>query len=80
MKINKTYNVIVNQHLCDGCGDCFTSCPINASLRIKGLLSEKTAIILVMNGKAQQGVDGCDGCGVCVTNCHKRALKLILKD
>lgn len=72
----KSYEIIVNENLCDGCGDCYISCPINASLKKKGLLNHNTAIILVQNGMARKGVDGCDGCGVCIEICHKKAMKL----
>jgi ferredoxin len=72
----KLYKIIIHEHLCDGCGDCYTACPVNASLRVKGILSGKTAIILVSDGRAIQGMDGCDGCGVCVKICHKKAINL----
>lgn len=76
----KLYNIRVNTHLCDGCGNCYTACPVNASLNKKGRLDETTAIILIHDGKATQGIDGCDGCGVCVEICHKDAIKLEQKD
>lgn len=72
----KLYKITINEYLCDGCGDCYTACPINASLRVKGILSGKTAVILVSDGRSKQGVDGCDGCGVCVKTCHKHAISL----
>ncbi|MHA1730250.1 MAG: ATP-binding protein [Promethearchaeota archaeon] len=72
------YKIIVNEHLCDGCNDCYSACPLNASLKNKGLLDGKTAVIRIINGKATQGVDGCDGCGVCVSICHKKAISLKL--
>ncbi|MHA1297949.1 MAG: ATP-binding protein [Candidatus Helarchaeota archaeon] len=73
-----SYTIRINEYLCDGCGDCYSACPINASLKKKGLLSPKTAVILVYDGKAHQGVEGCDGCGVCVNTCHKKAIALEL--
>jgi Fe-S-cluster-containing dehydrogenase component len=66
----KLYKITINEYLCDGCGDCYTACPINASLRVKGILSGKTAVILVSDGRAKQGVDGC------VKTCHKHAISL----
>ncbi|MHA1821130.1 MAG: ATP-binding protein [Promethearchaeota archaeon] len=70
------YKVVVNHYLCDGCGDCYSACPINASLKKKNMLNDNTAIILIKNGKANPGADGCDGCGVCVRICHKQAIKI----
>ncbi|MBD3350775.1 MAG: 4Fe-4S dicluster domain-containing protein [Candidatus Lokiarchaeota archaeon] len=74
----KLYKVRVNEFLCDGCGDCYSACPINASLKKKSRLNANTAVIIIKHGKAQQGVDGCDGCGVCVETCHKEAIKIQL--
>ncbi|MHA1111571.1 MAG: 4Fe-4S dicluster domain-containing protein [Promethearchaeota archaeon] len=72
----KTYRLLINQFLCDGCGNCQKSCPINASLLKKNLLSEETATIYIKNGKAHEGT-GCDGCGVCVNQvCHKKAITI----
>jgi 4Fe-4S ferredoxin len=72
----KKYNIIINEFLCNGCGDCYSVCPINASLKTKNRLSRDTAIILVTNGKAHKGIDGCDGCGVCVNYCILKAIDI----
>lgn len=77
--IPKLYSIIVNKYLCDGCNDCYAACPINASLNMKAQLSGSTAVIRIINGKAEQGVDGCDGCGVCIEICHKKAITLKLR-
>ena len=71
----KTYKLLINQNLCDGCGNCQKSCPINASLMKKNEFNEKTAAIYVHNGKAHNGI-GCDGCGVCFKTCHKAAISI----
>ena len=72
----KTYKLLINQHLCDGCNNCYTACPINALLLKKNKLNEKTAAIYIKNGKAHEGT-GCDGCGVCVNQvCHKKAITI----
>lgn len=76
----RLYNIVVNEHLCDGCNDCYAACPINASLKIKGQLNGKSAVIRIVNGKAKEGYEGsCDGCGVCVEICHKKAINIRLK-
>ncbi|MBN2157657.1 MAG: 4Fe-4S dicluster domain-containing protein [Candidatus Lokiarchaeota archaeon] len=72
----KTYRLLINQVLCDGCGNCQKSCPINALLLKKNLLSENTAAIYVQDGKAHEGAEVCDGCGVCVNTCHKKAITI----
>lgn len=72
----KTYRLLINHSLCDGCNNCYKACPINASLYKKNLLSEKTAAIYIQDGKAHEGTGNCDGCGVCFKTCHKKAITI----
>jgi 4Fe-4S ferredoxin len=75
----KSYLLRINGHLCDGCGDCYIACPMNAGLSKKSLLTSKNAVIIIENGKAKVNTDTCDGCGVCINICHKKAIELIMK-
>ncbi|MBC8402949.1 MAG: 4Fe-4S dicluster domain-containing protein [Candidatus Marinimicrobia bacterium] len=71
--VNKTpYIAIVEQDICDYCGECFTACNIKAI----GLDRENR------NGNdrlSKVNADACLGCGACVSACEKGALSLILR-
>ena len=71
------YRIRIKTRTCNGCGDCVTSCPVNARLRMEGNTDESKYTVLVNNGKCQVvNMDACDGCGVCVQACSMKALKL----
>lgn len=64
---------------CSGCGDCFTACPVNAQLRLKG--NKKDLIIIIRNGQAFiNNAELCDGCGVCLDACSKDAIHIELQE
>jgi ferredoxin len=55
--------IIVDEELCDGCGECLPSCAEGA-LSIKG-------------GKARLASDAfCDGLGACLGSCPRGALRI----
>jgi ferredoxin len=57
----------INQELCDGCGQCVTSCAEGA--------------IKIVNGKATLIRDSfCDGLGACIGECPTGALKIIERE
>jgi len=76
----KSYQLLINSHSCDGCGDCYTACPINAILSKKRILTNVNAVIIIENGKAKVNSDTCDGCGVCINCCHKKAITLVMNE
>jgi len=57
----------INESLCDGCGQCVTSCAEGA--------------IKIVNGKAKLISDSyCDGLGACIGHCPTGALKIIQRE
>lgn len=53
----------VHEELCDGCGECVNSCPVNA-IKVTNIAEINTA--------------ACKGCGACISACPKDALDLKL--
>ena len=69
-EIRLTYTPIVNQFLCNGCGNCARSCPVDKAPRDP----EKT-ILKVINGMVHVlRPELCEGCGLCVENCPQKAI------
>ena len=64
--INSNYYVSINEELCSGCGDCITSCHMDANY-----INE--------TGVAEVNLGYCIGCGVCVPRCPENARTLIKK-
>ncbi|HIJ60918.1 MAG TPA: 4Fe-4S binding protein [Nitrospirae bacterium] len=57
----------IDENLCDGCGQCVTSC--------------KEGALEIVNGKAKIISDVfCDGLGACIGDCPKSALKIIERE
>jgi ferredoxin len=55
--------ITIDEELCDGCGDCVTTCAEGA--------------LRLVNGKAKLASDVfCDGFGDCIGECHTGALKI----
>jgi NAD-dependent dihydropyrimidine dehydrogenase PreA subunit len=71
--VNKTpYITVVDQEICDYCGECFTACNVRAI----GL--DRTA----SNGNGRVSrvrPEVCLGCGACISACDKGALSMILR-
>ncbi len=70
--VNKTpYIAVVDQDLCDYCGECFTAC------NVKAIGLDKS------NGNGRVSVvktDACLGCGACISACEKGALSMVARD
>jgi len=71
--VNKTpYIAVVDQELCDYCGECFTACNVRAigldrtATNVRGRVS-----------RVRQEI--CLGCGACISACDKGALSLIAR-
>ena len=72
--VNKTpYIAVVDQDICDYCGDCFTAC------NVKAIGLDKVA----SNGNGRVSMvksEICLGCGACITACEKGALAMVSRD
>lgn len=65
--MSKSKKIIINEELCNGCGQCISPC-------VEG------ALVLV-DGKARVvDEDLCDGAGVCLEECPTGALTLIPRE
>jgi len=64
--INSNYYVSINEEICSGCGECVSSCHMDA-------------IQINQNGISEVNLGYCIGCGVCVSKCPENARKLIKK-
>ncbi|HMK54576.1 MAG TPA: 4Fe-4S binding protein [Methanobacteriaceae archaeon] len=64
--IKKGHEVaLVDEEICNGCGDCYSICQFNS--------------IFIQDGKAKISV-GCHGCGICRNSCSQRAIYLVPRD
>lgn len=71
------FNLVVEEEICTGCGNCVVACPINA-LKVDEAFGGKGGGVEL---KIEDGItcvitDACNGCGVCVVACSPRALSL----
>lgn len=63
--------LVVDEDLCTGCGNCINACPANYPLEYNGKKE-----LVVENGKIIFAGEYCNGCGVCVKSCPFNALFL----
>jgi ferredoxin len=75
-KLEIVYVPEVNMYICNGCGDCARSCPVDKSPEDP----EKT-ILKVINGMVNVlRPELCDGCGLCVAACPQSAIIIKFKE
>ncbi|MFX1452553.1 MAG: ATP-binding protein [Promethearchaeota archaeon] len=65
--VNSNYFITTNKDLCTGCGECVSSCHMDA-------------ISLNENGLSETDLGYCIGCGLCVPKCPENARKLKRKE
>ncbi len=65
--VNSNYYITLDQELCTGCGDCVSSCHMDA-ISING------------DGISETNLGYCIGCGVCVPKCPEKARILKKKE
>jgi 4Fe-4S ferredoxin len=71
------YEIVINERLCHGCGDCYTACPKTQLCLINE--DHENLIFVVKKGKAQVVKSKlCDGCGMCIEACPVNAIKIIV--
>ena len=72
-----TFDLVVEEEICTGCGNCVVACPINA-LKVDEAYGGKGGGVelKIENGITCVITDACNGCGVCVVACSQRALSL----
>lgn len=63
--------LLVDEKLCTGCGNCAIVCPVNFPMQHNGKKE-----IRIEGGKIRVIGDLCNGCGLCVESCPFRALSL----
>ena len=69
--VNKTpYIAIVDQDICDYCGECFTACNVKAIGLDRASSTGNGRVSMVKS-------EVCLGCGACISACEKGALSLI---
>jgi len=74
--IEVVYTPTVNIYLCNGCGDCARSCPVD-----KMPPNPEKTILKVINGIVNVlRPELCDGCGLCVESCPKSAISIRFKE
>jgi len=75
-ELEVVYTPVVNTFLCNGCGDCARSCPVDKTPKNP----EKT-ILKVINGMVNViRAHLCDGCGLCVESCPQSAISIKFKE
>ena len=72
-----TFNLVVEEEICTGCGNCVIACPINA-LKVDEAYGGKGGGVelKIENGITCVISDACNGCGVCVVACSQGAITL----
>lgn len=72
-----TFNLVVEEEICTGCGNCVIACPINA-LKVDEAYGGKGGGVelKIENGITCVITDACNGCGVCVVACSQGAIAL----
>ena len=74
-----TYRITIDTSSCNGCNNCTTACPVNASLG-PDEYSEKeddNRVIAIRNGVAIViNPFRCDGCGVCLVVCPQNCITI----
>lgn len=65
--VYSNYYITINKDLCAGCGDCISSCHMDANK-----INE--------NGVSEANLGYCIGCGVCVPKCPENARTLMKKE
>lgn len=87
----KETDLVVHEELCNGCGDCVISCPVNVSFSLdasggKGPQNEDVILkmekgkVKVLNLKACRRFEGdfeSKPCRVCVDSCPMKAIEFI---
>jgi NAD-dependent dihydropyrimidine dehydrogenase PreA subunit/predicted transcriptional regulator len=73
-----SFELVVDEELCSGCGNCIVACPVNALNDIEasgGKGSDLTPLIKIEGGTTYI-VDqkACNGCGVCIQACSYNAI------
>lgn len=63
--------LIVDENLCTGCGNCAIVCPVNFPMHYDGKKEIK-----IEGGKIRVIGELCNGCGLCVESCPFKALSL----
>ncbi len=63
--------LIVDENLCTGCGNCAIVCPVNFPMHHNGKKE-----IRIEGGKIRVIGELCNGCGLCVESCPFKALSL----
>ncbi|MBD3227966.1 MAG: 4Fe-4S dicluster domain-containing protein [Candidatus Lokiarchaeota archaeon] len=70
------YVPVVNMYLCNGCGDCARSCPIDKEPK-----NPEKIVLKVINGIVNVlRPELCDGCGLCVESCPQSAIVIKFKE
>ena len=63
--------LILDENLCTGCGNCILACPANYPLDYNGKKE-----LWIENGKITLTGENCNGCGICIKSCPFNALLL----
>ena len=72
--VNKTpYIAIVNQDICDYCGECFTACNVKAIGLDRANSTGNGRVSMVKS-------EICLGCGACISACEQGALSMIPRE